>query len=117
MTLRHLVLTGLCSALANLGLCTALWLMFLRPPGVVAFDMKGTMNAFIRQSAGLELTDEQRKQLVARFNRQLTSVTEQYAREHRVSILVSPAAVAGVPDVTRDIQAQLAREMQAGDPP
>ncbi|MBP2199062.1 TrbI F-type domain-containing protein [Pantoea cypripedii] len=107
----HLMMTGTFAVLTSLTLCVAAWFFLLQPPGLVTFDMKATVNAFIRQSTGLDLTDEQRQQLVRRFNQSLFAVTDTYAKQHRVAILVSPAVVTGLPDATREIQARLAIEM------
>nr|WP_276515500.1 TrbI F-type domain-containing protein [Pantoea cypripedii] len=104
-------MTGTFAVLTSLTLCVAAWFFLLQPPGLVTFDMKATVNAFIRQSTGLDLTDEQRQQLVRRFNQSLFAVTDTYAKQHRVAILVSPAVVTGLPDATREIQARLAIEM------
>lgn len=102
----------LISVLLSLVCAWAAWFWLLRPPVLVTFDMKGTVNAFIRQSAKLELDDAGRRQLLRRFDRNMTAVTREYAQQHHVSILVSAAAVSGVPDVTPDIRARLATAMQ-----
>ncbi|WP_052130597.1 type-F conjugative transfer system protein TrbI [Erwinia typographi] len=110
-TLSPLV-TILLSVLISLVCCCAAWFYLLRPPVLVTFDMKGTVNAFIRQSAKLELDDAQRRQLLTRFDRNMNAVTLEYAQQHHASILVSAAAVRGVPDVTADIRTRLASAMQ-----
>lgn len=115
MTLRHLVLTGALSVLLNLGLSATLWFGLLRPPAMVTFDLRGTMDAFITQSARLDLTDEQRHRLLIRFNHGLASVTTQYALDEHVSILVSPAVVTGLPDATPAIRQRLAQVMSSVD--
>jgi len=109
--------TILLSVLITLACCSAAWFFLLRPPVLVSFDMKGTVNAFMRQSAKLELDDAQRRQLLTRFDRNMTAVTREYAQQHHVSILVSAAAVSGVPDVTPDIRANLATAMQENTAP
>ena len=112
MKTQHPLVTVLLSVLITLACCYAAWFYLLRPPVLVTFDMKGTVNAFIRQSAKLELDDAARRQLLTRFDRNMTAVTRAYAQQHHASLLVSAAAVSGVPDATADIRAELARAMQ-----
>lgn len=105
------------SMLLSVGACAAVWFLWLKPPTFVTFDMKGTTNALIRQTAKLDLTDDQRKALLTRFDRSVTTATAEYASEHGAAILVSPAVVTGLPDATPEIQARLAELMKAGNPP
>lgn len=112
MSTRHLVITGAASVALSLGLCAAAWTFWLKPPTLVTFDLKGTMNAFIRQSAKMPLDDDQRHQLLSRFDKSLTTVTAQYAEAHNAGVLVSAAAVSGLPDATPEIQARLAEAMK-----
>lgn len=114
--MKHLIAGCCLSAVLSMGACAGAWFFLLRPPALVTFDMKGTMNAFIRQSAKLQLTDEQRHQLLSRFDRNLTAAAEGYAREHHAAVLVAPAAVTGLPDATPDIQARLASLMKGTAP-
>ncbi|WP_158785025.1 TrbI F-type domain-containing protein [Pantoea sp. BAV 3049] len=111
------IVIALVSAVVSLACAWAAWYWLLRPPVLVTFDMKGTVNAFIRQSAKLELDDTRRRQLLRRFDQNMTVVTREYAQQHHVSILVSAAAVSGVPDVTPDIRSRLATAMQGQDSP
>ncbi|QDY44265.1 TrbI F-type domain-containing protein [Candidatus Pantoea soli] len=104
------------SILISVGACAAAWSLWLKPPALVTFDMKGTTNALIRQTAKLDLTDDQRKALLTRFDRSVTTATAEYASEHGAAILVSPAVVTGLPDATPEIQARLAELMKAGNP-
>ncbi|UIL55067.1 MULTISPECIES: TrbI F-type domain-containing protein [Pantoea] len=105
------------SMLLSVSVCAAAWFLWLKPPALVTFDMKGTTNALIRQTAKLDLNDDQRKALLTRFDRSVTTATAEYASEHGAAILVSPAVVTGLPDATPEIQARLAELMKAGNPP
>jgi conjugal transfer pilin signal peptidase TrbI len=98
----------------SVGVCAAAWYLWLKPPALVTFDMKGTTNALIRQSARLDLNDEQRRALLTRFDQSVTTATGEYAASHGVAILVSAAVVTGLPDATPEIQARLAELMKAG---
>nr|WP_255478946.1 TrbI F-type domain-containing protein [Pantoea sp. ME81] len=107
-------MAGCCmSVVLSLGVCAAAWYLWLQPPALVTFDMKGTTNALIRQSAKLDLTDEQRRALLTRFDQSVTTATAEYAASHGAAILVSPAVVNGLPDATPEIQARLAELMKA----
>jgi conjugal transfer pilin signal peptidase TrbI len=102
------------SVLLSIGVCAAAWFLWLKPPVLVTFDMKGTTNALIRQSAKLDLTDEQRRSLLTRFDQSVTTATVEYAASHGAAILVTPAVVTGLPDATPEIQARLAELMKGG---
>ncbi|MGK3125869.1 TrbI F-type domain-containing protein [Candidatus Pantoea formicae] len=114
MKTKHLVAGCGLSVALSVGACAAAWFFWLKPPALVTFDMKGTTNALIRQSAKLDLTDEQRRQLLTRFDQSITTATTEYAASHGAAILVSPAVISGLPDVTPEIQARLAELMKAG---
>lgn len=114
MKTRFIVTSCGLSVALSVGACAAAWNFWLRPPLLVSFDMKGTLNAFIRQSAKLDLTDDQRHQLMSRFDRNITAATTEYAGAHGAAVLVSPAVVAGLPDATPEIQARLAERMKSG---
>ncbi|MCX3311027.1 TrbI F-type domain-containing protein [Pantoea vagans] len=117
MNTRHLVAGCGLSVVLSVGACATAWFFWLKPPELVTFDMKGTTNALIRQTAKLDLNDDQRKALLTRFDRSVTTATADYASEHGAAILVSPAVVTGLPDATPEIQSRLAELMKAGNPP
>ena len=78
---------------------------------IVSFDIKSTTNKFLLQSAKLTLNDEQRKELVQRFNRALTDTLADYAAANNVVVIVQPAAVSGIQDVTPQIRTELSKAM------
>lgn len=84
---------------------------FLRP-AVVTFGMKATVDAFFDGVSQKKLSEEQSQQLAARFTRTLDDTLQRYQQKHGVIILVTPAVVAGAPDITRDIQQQVAQRMR-----
>lgn len=85
-----------------------------RTPTVVSFDMKGTVDRFTEQAGTQSLDEAQSAALTARFMATLSETLQVYQQEHEALILVSPAVVGGAADITDDIQAGVARRMQAG---
>ena len=81
-------------------------------PRVVAFDMKKTLDNFMDSVSQKPLTEAQSKALSDRFNDALEKSLAEYQQQHHVVILVSPAVVQGAPDVTRNIQHDIARRMK-----
>ena len=81
-------------------------------PRVVAFDMKKTLDSFMDRVSQKQLTEAQSKALSDRFNDALEKSLAEYQQQHHVVILVSPAVVQGAPDVTRNIQHDIARRMK-----
>ena len=90
------------------------WRMVLEDstPRVVAFDMKKTLDSFMDSVSQKQLTEAQSKALSDRFNDALEKSLAEYQQQHHVVILVSPAVVQGAPDVTRNIQHDIARRMK-----
>ena len=82
------------------------------PPLVLAFDMKKTLDSFMDSVSQKQLTEAQSKALSDRFNDALEKSLAEYQQQHHVVILVSPAVVQGAPDVTRNIQHDIARRMK-----
>ncbi|WP_316472296.1 type-F conjugative transfer system protein TrbI [Klebsiella pneumoniae] len=81
-------------------------------PRVGAFDMKKTLDSFMDSVSQKQLTEAQSKALSDRFNDALEKSLAEYQQQHHVVILVSPAVVQGAPDVTRNIQHDIARRMK-----
>ncbi|HHB8834916.1 TPA: type-F conjugative transfer system protein TrbI [Klebsiella pneumoniae] len=81
-------------------------------PRVVAFDMKKTLDSFMDSVSQKQLTEAQSKALSDRFNDALEKSLAEYQQQHHVVILISPAVVQGAPDVTRNIQHDIARRMK-----
>lgn len=100
--------------LCNLGVTT--WLL-TRPapqPAIVAFDMKGTLDQFLTQSASQSLTEAQSMKLAERFSAALDASLNDYQHAHQALILVSPSVVRGAPDITLTIQRDIAARMREG---
>lgn len=60
-----------------------------------------------------QLSEAQSKALSARFNTALEASLQAWQQKHHAVILVSPAVVQGAPDITREIQQDIARRMRA----
>ncbi|MFP2743529.1 type-F conjugative transfer system protein TrbI [Escherichia coli] len=57
--------------------------------------------------------EAQSKALSARFNTALEASLQAWQQKHHAVILVSPAVVQGAPDITREIQQDIAQRMRA----
>ncbi|HHT3529929.1 type-F conjugative transfer system protein TrbI [Enterobacter sp. R4-368] len=83
-------------------------------PEVVTFDMKGTWDIFMQQSAQQKLDEEKAKALVTRFNRAMSDSLADWQKKHNVIILVQPAVVSAQQDISSDIRNDIAVRMQEG---
>lgn len=111
---RRLVLWG-CGAVMVAVLLSSLMTLWLihRQPVTVSFDMKQTLEAFYQSATKQSLPPEQSKILSDRFTDALQTSLTDYQARNNVIILASPAVVGGAKDVTREIQHDVARRMQA----
>lgn len=75
--------------------------------------MKQTLEAFYQSATKQSLPPEQSKILSDRFTDALQTSLTDYQARNNVIILASPAVVGGAKDVTREIQHDVARRMQA----
>ena len=82
-------------------------------PQVVTFDMKGTMDIFIQQSAQQKLDEVRAKALVSRFNQAMIDSLAAWQQKHNAVILVQPAVVSVQPDITPAIRNDIAARMQS----
>ena len=94
-----------CLAMVLLNAAISYGIVRLNAPVTAAFNMKQTVDAFFDSASQKQLSEAQSKALSARFNRALEA-------SHAV-ILVSPAVVQGAPDITREIQQDIARRLRA----
>ena len=85
---------------------------FVRP-AMVAFDMKGTIDLFIQQSAQLKLSETDAKAKTMLFNRALEDSLADWQNHHNAVIVVAPAVVSKVPDITAEIQDSIHQRMLA----
>ena len=85
----------------------------LMVPETVTFDMKGTVDTFMQQSAKQPLTEEKAQALTIRFDAALKDSLRDWQVKHGGTVLVAPAVVSPARDITPDIRADIARRMQA----
>ncbi|EEU4687733.1 type-F conjugative transfer system protein TrbI [Escherichia coli] len=88
-------------------------LVRLNTPVTVTFNMKQTVDAFFDSASQKKLSEAQSKALADRFNAALEASLQTWQQKHHAVILVSPAVVQGAPDITREIQQDIARRMRA----
>lgn len=105
-------LTTTLTTLMLLNLALSGWLLWQRPPAIVAFDMKATLDQFMEQSASQQLSETQSQVLVERFSQALDDSLSAWQQQHDALILVSPSVVRGAPDITRLIQHDIATRMR-----
>ncbi|EHN8311553.1 type-F conjugative transfer system protein TrbI [Salmonella enterica] len=115
LTRRHnrlwLALAGVALVTINAGISYGI--VRLNTPEVVAFGMKQTVDAFFDSASQKKLTEAEAKVLSERFNRAMKDSLQAWQRKHHALILVAPAVVQGAPDITRDIQQDIATRMRA----
>ncbi|HFI2580774.1 TPA: type-F conjugative transfer system protein TrbI [Escherichia coli] len=98
-----------CLAMVLLNAAVSYGIVRLNAPVTVAFNMKQTVDAFFDSASQKQLS----KALSARFNTALEASLQAWQQKHHAVILVSPAVVQGAPDITREIQQDIARRMRA----
>ncbi|EHO9417897.1 type-F conjugative transfer system protein TrbI [Salmonella enterica] len=86
----------------------------LTAPEIVVFDMKGTIDLFMQQSAQLQLDEDKAKALTSRFNTAMSDSLNEWQTSHNAIILVKPAAVSPLPDITTEIRSDIASRTQEG---
>ena len=62
-------------------------------PEVVVFDMKGTVDLFMQQSAQLQLDENRAKSMTQQFNAALTGSLDAWQSSHNAIVLVKPAVM------------------------
>ncbi|OUC37045.1 putative membrane protein [Enterobacter sp. J49] len=109
------------AAVSGILLLLNLWLMVSifcsRQQEVVTFDMQGTVNSFMAQLSHQHPGEERVKKTTGLFSAALNGALTDWQRHHDVIILVAPAVVAGAPDITPEIQADVAKRMSAASAP
>lgn len=107
---RQVLIAGLIVIGLNAGISMLLnqW----QQPVTVSFDMKATIDTFMDSVAKKQLTEQQSAVLAERFNHALSSSLGDYQRKHQALILATPAVVSTTTDITREIQADIAKRMR-----
>ncbi|QLK63895.1 type-F conjugative transfer system protein TrbI (plasmid) [Enterobacteriaceae bacterium Kacie_13] len=101
-----------CMTLLNAAV--TLLLIQWQQPVAVAFDMKGTVDQFMTQTARHQLSEAQSAALSGRFTQALEASLVDYQQRHRALILVAPSVIGGAEDITDAVQQDVSRRMQEG---
>ncbi|EPC7210287.1 type-F conjugative transfer system protein TrbI [Cronobacter dublinensis] len=79
---------------------------------IVVFDMKGTIDLFVQQSAQQKMNEMQMQTVTRRFNEALTGSLQDWQYHHHAVILIAPAVVSEQRNITDEIRADIARRMR-----
>lgn len=107
--LRNLGLVVLAVTALNAAVTSAM--ISWRAPAIVSFDMKTTIDQFTEQATERELKEDELGLLTSRFTYSLNKALTDYQQRHSALILVKPAVVSGVPDITTEIQGDISKRM------
>lgn len=107
--LRNLGLVVLTVTALNAAVTSAM--ISWRAPAIVSFDMKTTIDQFTEQATERELKEDELGLLTSRFTFSLNKALADYQQAHSALILVKPAVVSGVPDITTEIQGDISQRM------
>ncbi|MDU1248134.1 MAG: type-F conjugative transfer system protein TrbI [Veillonella sp.] len=83
-------------------------------PEIVVFDMKGTVDLFMQQSAQLQLDENRAKAMTQQFNAALTGSLDAWQSSRNAIVLVKPAVMSPQRDITNEVRADIARRIQGG---
>lgn len=78
---------------------------------IVSFNMKNTVDTFLSQLKSSNLDEKQIQDVTQKFNAVLDESIKFYSQDRNVLILVKPAVVYGINDVTEDIQELISEKM------
>ncbi|WP_233446141.1 type-F conjugative transfer system protein TrbI [Lelliottia nimipressuralis] len=107
--LRNLALVVLAVTALNAAVTSAM--ISWRAPAIVSFDMKTTIDRFTEQAIDRELKEGELELLTSRFTYSLNQALTDYQARHSALILVKPAVVSGVLDITTEIQGDISHRM------
>lgn len=114
LTSRRMKL-AICVLVSQMVMTGITWIyMKTTEPEIVVFDMKGTVDLFMQQSAQLQLDENRAKAMTQQFNEALTGSLDAWQSSHNAIILVKPAVMSPQRDITNEIRADIARRTQGG---
>lgn len=91
---------------------TAFSSLYPASPKIVSFNVKDTTGTFLAQVAQLSLDENQKKNLVVRYQQNLDKVMKEYY-EQGIIVLSTPAVLSPVEDKTSEIKAKISELMKA----
>ncbi|MTC74221.1 type-F conjugative transfer system protein TrbI [Providencia sp. wls1919] len=80
---------------------------------IVSFDMKSTVDLFFDSMSKNTFSEEQISLISSKFNENLNKSIVEYQAKNNVVIMVTPAIVSGVPDITKEIQNDISKRMKS----
>ena len=95
----------------NFAIAIGLGVIYHQQPKFVVFDIKTVTDTFLKQVVELNVSEEQGKKLVMRYERTLKAVISDYA-EDNIIVLVKNAVVSDLDDKTDEIKREIARRMK-----
>ncbi|ELN2577918.1 type-F conjugative transfer system protein TrbI [Enterobacter kobei] len=114
LTSRRMKL-AICVLVSQMVMTGITWIyMKTTEPEIVVFDMKGTVDLFMQQSAQLQLDENRAKAMTQQFNAALTGSLDAWQSSHNAIVLVKPAVMSPQRDITNEIRADIARRTQGG---
>ncbi|EPO7771533.1 MULTISPECIES: type-F conjugative transfer system protein TrbI [Enterobacter cloacae complex] len=114
LTSRRMKL-AICVLVSQMVMTGITWIyMKTTEPEIVVFDMKGTVDLFMQQSAQLQLDENRAKAMTQQFNAALTGSLDAWQSSHNAIVLVKPAVMSPQRDITNEIRADIARRIQGG---
>ncbi|EMJ5884589.1 type-F conjugative transfer system protein TrbI [Enterobacter hormaechei] len=106
---------AICLLVSQMVMTGITWIyMKTTEPEIVVFDMKGTVDLFMQQSAQLQLDENRAKAMTQQFNAALTGSLDAWQSSHNAIVLVKPAVMSPQRDITNEIRADIARRIQGG---
>lgn len=101
---------GVMATLA-IGIASVFTLNLLNQERFVMFNVKDTTNNFLKQVAQLNLDENQKKNLVVRYQRNLNDIVKGY-QEQGIIVLSTSAILTPVEDKTSEIKAEISKRMR-----
>lgn len=107
-----IIVAGIISVV-TISAVTSLTINQMMKPKIVSVDIKKTTNDFVQQTAilGSKVSKQQLKVLTDKFNSSLNKSINEYETKGYI-VIVSPAVVAGVPDITAKVQRDISNQMK-----
>lgn len=108
-----LILLSVLLSLSFMSLIGACLWQRIKPQGIVEFDVKGTVALFSSELANAQnLSSTQSAALIAEFPQAMNAGIQEYAHDHHVIVVVSPAIAGGADDATAPIQQLIQSNME-----
>lgn len=102
-------------SVVTLSALTSISVNLVMKPKIVSLDIKETTSDFVQQTAvlGSRISKDQLKAMTGKFNLSLQKTIGKY-KDNGYVVIVSPAIITGVPDITADVQKEISKDMKGG---